>query len=145
MNRRNLLILGASGGFFGSARAQSKKPESIEARLDIRKFGAVGDGTHDDTNAFQRAIDYACNNKMQLVIPGTPRSYLISDSLPIPHGKHDWAISGEAGRVTITQTTNNKPIFLFSSYGQDYPDTTNRSFRVSNLRAAWTRSPCAAR
>src|SRR5262245_58318325 len=96
MNRRNLLLLGAAGGVFGSAHAQSKKVENIETRLDVRKFGAVGDGLHDDTNAFQRAIDYACNNKMQLVIPGTPQSYVISDSLPIPHGKHDWAISGEA-------------------------------------------------
>jgi hypothetical protein len=145
MNRRNLLTLGASGGlFFGSARAETKAAEGVEARLDVRKFGAVGDGVHDDTNAFQRAIEYACNNKMQLVIPGTPKSYLISDSLPIPHGKHDWAISGEAGRVTITQTANNKPIFLFSSYGHDYPDTTNRSFRVSNLRAVWTRNQAIA-
>ncbi|WP_161849279.1 glycosyl hydrolase family 28-related protein [Bradyrhizobium sp. CCBAU 051011] len=140
MNRRNLLILGASSGFFGSARAKEKVAGSIEARLDVRRFGAVGDGVNDDTSAFQRAIDYACNNKMQLVVPGTPKSYLISDSLPIPHGKHDWAISGEAGRVKITQTADNKPIFLFSSHGHDYRDTTNRSFSVSNLKAAWTRN-----
>lgn len=140
MNRRDLLILGASGSFSGSARAQSKKAERIEARLDVRKFGAVGDGVHDDTNGFQRAIDYACNNKMQLVIPGTPQSYLISDSLPIPHGKHDWAITGEAGRVTITQTVDNKPIFLFSSRGHDYRDTTNRAFSLRNVRGAWTRN-----
>lgn len=144
MNRRDLLILGASGGFLGSARAQSNKPESIEGRLDVRKFGAVGDGVHDDSNAFQRAIDYACNGKMELVIPGTPLSYLISDSLSIPPGKHDWAITGEAGRVTITQTADNKPIFLFSSHGHDYPDTTNRAFSLRNLRAAWTRNQAIA-
>ncbi|MBI5260656.1 MAG: hypothetical protein HY852_02415 [Bradyrhizobium sp.] len=139
MNRRALLTLAASGGLLGSVRAQSNQPESTEARLDVRKFGAVGDGVHDDTNAFQRGIDYACNNKMQLLIPGTPRSYLISDALSIPHGKHDWAITGEAGRVTITQTADNKPIFLFSSRGHDYRDTTNRAFSVRNLRAAWSR------
>jgi len=140
MNRRDLLVLGASGGFLGSARAQSNKLKSIEARLDVRKFGAVGDGVHDDTSAFQRAVDYACNNKMELVIPGTPQSYSISDSLSIPPGTHDWAITGEAGRVTITQTADNKPIFLFSSHGHDYRDTTNRAFRLKNLRAAWTRN-----
>ena len=144
MNRRDLLFLGAVGGFSGSARAQSSKPKSIEARLDVRKFGAVGDGVHDDTNAFRQAIDYACNNKMQLVIPGTPHSYLISDSLPIPHGKHGWAITGEAGRVTITQAANNKPIFLFSSHGHDYRDPTNRAFSLKNLRAAWTRNQSIA-
>ena len=144
MNRRDLLILAAVSGLSGSARAQSSKPKSIEARLDVRKFGAVGDGVHDDTNAFQQAIDYACNNKMQLVIPGTPQSYLISDSLPIPHGKHGWAITGEAGRVTITQAADNKPIFLFSSRGHDYRDTTNRAFSLKNLRAAWTRNQSIA-
>jgi hypothetical protein len=144
MKRRDLLILGASGGLLGPARAQSKAPDGIESRLDVRKFGAVGDGVHDDTNAFQQGIDYACNNKMQLVIPGTPRSYLISDSLSIPHGKHDWAIAGEAGRVTITQTADNKPIFLFSSRGHDYPDMTNRAFSLKNLRAAWTRKQSIA-
>src|SRR5215831_15193749 len=140
MNRRDLLALGASGAFFDAARAQSKKPESIEVRPDVRKFGAVGDGVHDDTDAFQRAIDYACTNKMQLTIPGTPHAYLISDALNIPPGKHDWAITGAAGRVTISQTADNKPIFLFSSHGHDYPETTNRSFRLRNLKAAWTRN-----
>jgi hypothetical protein len=144
MNRRDLLILGTAGGFVGSAGAQSNKPKSVEARLDVRQFGAVGDGVHDNTNAFQQAIEYACNNKMQLVIPGTLRSYLISDSLLIPHGKHDWAITGEAGRVTITQTVDNKPIFLFSSHGHDYRDTTNRAFSLKNLRAAWTRKQSIA-
>jgi hypothetical protein len=149
MKRRDLLILGASGGLFGSAHAQSKKQgaearldvkQGAEARLDVRKFGAVGDGVHDNTNAFQHAIDYACNTKTELLIPGTPHSYLISDSLSIPPGKHDWAVTGEAGRVTIKQTTDNKPVFVFSSYGRDYRETTNRSFRISNLRAAWTRN-----
>lgn len=144
MNRRDLLIVGASGGVLGAARAQSKMPESIQSPLNVRRFGAVGDGVHDDTNAFQKAIDYACNNKLQLVIPGTPQSYLISDSLPIPHGKHDWAITGDAGRVTIMQTADNKPIFEFSSRGNDYRDTTNRAFNVRNLRAAWTRNQSIA-
>jgi Pectate lyase superfamily protein len=144
MNRRDLLILGASGGLWGSARAQSNKPKSVESRLDVRQFGAVGDGVHDDTSAIQRAIDYACNTKMQLVIPGTPQSYLISDALSIPHGKHDWAITGEAGRVTITQAADNKPIFLFSGRGHDYPDATNHAFSLKNLRAAWTRNQSIA-
>ncbi|WP_157450339.1 hypothetical protein [Bradyrhizobium sp. ARR65] len=140
MNRRDLLILGTSGGVFGAASARSNKSESIEGRLDLRKFGAVGDGLHDDTNALQRAIDYACTNKMRLAIPGTFQSYLISNSLSIPPGTHDWAITGEAGRVTITQSADNKPIFLFSSQGHDYREMTNRAFSLKNMRAAWTRN-----
>ncbi len=143
-SRRNLLKLGASGGLLASVPASLAKGPgasgSMGASVDARQFGAVGDGEHDDTGALQRAIEYACHNKMELVIPGTPHAYLISDALAIPSGTYDWAIRGAAGRVTISQTADNRPIFLFSSHGHDYQETTNRSFSLKNLKAAWTRN-----
>ena len=41
----------------GRARAGAPSRQRGETRVDVRRFGAAGDGTSDDTAAFQRAID----------------------------------------------------------------------------------------
>ena len=53
--------------------------------VDVRAFGAVGDGVTDDVVKIQAAIDFASTNKHTLRIPGTINYYLISTTLNIPN------------------------------------------------------------
>ena len=51
------------------------------APVNIKDFGATGDGVTDDTSAIQTAIDYSINNKLDLYAPSG--DYLIESSLII--------------------------------------------------------------
>lgn len=48
--------------------------------VDARSFGVVGNGTHDDTQSLQRAINY-CNEKNVRELHIAPGTYLISEPL----------------------------------------------------------------
>ncbi len=52
--------------------------------LNIKDYGAVGDGVADDTQAIQDTIDAAPENGATIVVP--PGVYLISDRIHINHG-----------------------------------------------------------
>lgn len=52
--------------------------------VDVREYGAVGDGATDDTVAIQAAMDAVGVNGGQILVP--PGTYLISDSLILPEG-----------------------------------------------------------
>lgn len=60
-------------------------PRMIDAPIvNVKDFGAVGDGTTDDTTAFRNALEAAENGV--LFIPKTANYYLISDGLAVyPH------------------------------------------------------------
>ncbi len=68
--------------------------------LDVRKFGAKGDGKSDDTKAIQGAIDAAANGGAVFVPPGV---YLSSELQLRPHvglvGIPAWAYSSSGGSV----------------------------------------------
>ena len=76
-------------------------------------YGAVGDGSTDDTVALQSFVDAVLNGGLVGVIPtGT---YKITDTLDFPT-KSSWQILGMASNsVTIKQYTDNVPIFNLGS------------------------------
>lgn len=108
--------------------------ELVSKDVHTRQFGAYGDGTHDDTVALQKAIDYALDTDCGIVNVDNGK-YLISDTLEIPDLK-TIKISGnfelgDADAVLvygaeIVQTAENKAIFEFK--GNNY-----RS-EISNIR-----------
>ena len=57
-----------------------------------RMFGAIGDGTHDDTQAVQNAIDYAFAHKTSLVFP-TGTVYAVS-TVKVKHGNQSLDFCG---------------------------------------------------
>ena len=77
-----LALLAASVAF----SAQAAEAEAIGPdHLNVRSFGAKGDGTSDDTAAFQKALDaaHAAGGGRVWVPAG---SYLLGGSLLVPHG-----------------------------------------------------------
>lgn len=101
--------------------------------INVLDYGAKGDGSHDDTDAFKRAINalkfntfqeggYIYNGKM--IIP--KGLYKLTDELIIPFmtGFH---IEGDSrGGTVIRQFTNNKPIFRFGT-------VLTHSWKISNM------------
>jgi len=64
-----------------------------ELALNVRDYGAVGDGTTDDTAAIQTALNTASANGCRVLVPGPNRTYLVSQlvmgyrgTLEIPAG-----------------------------------------------------------
>jgi len=90
-SRRNLLGIGTAAGFAGllatpalsSARIDEKQSATHET--DVRHFGARGDGTSDDTAAFQRALD-STHRAGGGTVYTPPGRYLFRDVLTIPEG-----------------------------------------------------------
>lgn len=70
------------------------------------KFGAVGNGKHDDTIALQKACNFASENKIPLML--SDKHYIISDSISI---SDNLTIKGISQNTEIEQITSNKNIF----------------------------------
>lgn len=125
----------------------------MSSRIDVRDFGAMGDGVTDDTSAIQAAVNYACNNGKMLIFPqaNSGQSYLISNRILIPWGTYGWSIRGEAHRVQITQATDNTPFIHFDSLTNNVTinnfagnELTNGEFEICNFAVAWKNAQGAA-
>lgn len=77
------------------------------AIVNVRDFGAIGDGSSDDTAAFQAAAARAAGGR--LLIPTAPVSWKLSDAITLVAGT-DVQGTGRAGLVK--QTADETPIFV---------------------------------
>lgn len=132
----NTKILTEKDDLFSYANTYSYKPNestvwknntptqrSLQDRLDdlvsVKAFGALGNGTSDDTEALQKALDSLylqsdTDNKVRLYIPAGV--YLVSDSIRIPPfatiigaGKDKTIIRNETGEVMTTVNGGSTP------------------------------------
>ena len=103
-NRRNLvrgaMLGGASMLLAGSASASPLSPAYLEP-IDVRKWGALGDGKTDDTAALQRALDEAGPTGASIYVP--PGTYLTRELHLHPGttltGVPGWNYSNPGGSV----------------------------------------------
>lgn len=77
--------------------------------LNIRSFGAVGDGSHDDTGAIQAALDAARGKGDTVYVPATSSFYKITDRLFV------WSDEilkgdGKASRIVRVDPTGPSPL-----------------------------------
>lgn len=100
-------------GGFKDSLAQKVSQGDLLINVKDSPYGAKGDGTTDDTTAIQNAVNYVVGNGGKLFFPkGT---YKITNYINIPFGK-GFIIEGlSRGSVTIKQSTDNKPIFRFTT------------------------------
>lgn len=73
---------GENGSYLGALPPIRKPTPAAAAEINVLKFGAVGDGVHDDTDAVMAAID-AAQEGGKIVFPPTSRHYLVSKTLHI--------------------------------------------------------------
>lgn len=71
-------------------------------QVNVKQFGAIGDGITDDYNAFNNALNYCIDNQKTLYIPNG--TYIISDTLYLDSNVK---IIGEDKTATIIKQDNN--------------------------------------
>lgn len=98
--------------------------QHMENFVDVKSFGAKGDGSTDDTIAFQDAISSMANRGGKILIP--QGNFLITSTLVIPPSV---SLQG-AGMFNTMLSTNVEGLLMFSSeYGVD----TGVNISVSDL------------
>lgn len=90
--------------------------ERLDDRVSVRSFGALGDGSTNDTVALQRAIDQLYLNsatkgstisRVELHIEAG--TYIVNDTIYIPPNA---SIIGAGSGKTVISSTVNKPMFI---------------------------------
>jgi len=76
------LLLPGHTSIYQSASSLNTDP----LRLNVRDFGALGDGIQNDAPAFQRAIDAAAQQKKPLMVPSGKYYFPAKSALTIPSG-----------------------------------------------------------
>jgi hypothetical protein len=72
----------ARGIALANAAQLADKASQADLFVNVKSFGAKGDGITDDSSAIQSAIDYAYANKMNVFFPFG--KYLVSNSIALP-------------------------------------------------------------
>lgn len=109
---------------YSDATFQDIAEKLPEGWVNVKNFGAKGDGITDDTEAILQAINNAHNTKKALYFP--PGIYILSDSINIPDGIAIFGAGAPAiygitfpsshSFSVIKQTASNKPAFVLGSY-----------------------------
>ncbi|KAB5517285.1 pectate lyase superfamily protein-domain-containing protein [Coniochaeta sp. 2T2.1] len=79
--RRSSVLINDNGAYFERAKPQYEDV-LVSSFLHVREFGAKGDGSNDDTAAFQQAL-YASQGKILFVDAG---AYILTSTITVPSG-----------------------------------------------------------
>ena len=99
----------------------------VEDTVSVKSFGAVGNGSVDDTKAIQKAIDFAFENNKEVFIPSG--TYVISDSLKLYEHQ---TLKGTGRHQTFIHKEGNSPAITFVR-SKDYVFDYTEGQKVLNL------------
>jgi hypothetical protein len=80
--------------------------------INVKDYGATGDGVTDDTAKLQEAATFAGTSGRSLFIPGTSSYYKLSDTISIPAGV---TVYGAGLKSRIKQTAREKNVFSLAN------------------------------
>lgn len=95
------------------------------APVNVRDFGAVGDGVTDDTAAIQAAVDYAYANGKDVVYPADiPAYYKVTINIICRPGVSHRGVNGHAKIKNLNTggTTMNRAVFLLGNIALGYTE-----------------------
>jgi hypothetical protein len=98
-------------------------PAALAYGVDVRAFGAKGDGVTDDTLAIQRAID-SRNGRLAVYFPSTAGYYLVTDTLRITKDRVNLIGDGAQASVIFFKPATPRALLRFS-------DGTHELFQCS--------------
>lgn len=145
------LFKGAESGYTSQTGATSSQPKyrtlqnKLDEQISVRDFGALGDGSSDDTTALQRAIDqvyplapaYTNSKRVRRTLKIPAGEYRITSALSIPLYAR---IEGDGPESTVIKQTGSDAVFkLRDSKGEydlpDFGDVGNlpRQVNINNL------------
>ncbi|MDY7023577.1 MAG: glycoside hydrolase family 55 protein, partial [Cyanobacteriota bacterium] len=112
-------------------------PEEEGGVINVKDYGAKGDGITDDTEAFEQALsrDEVANSSKIIYIPNG--TYIISDTIEWPKGLHSGhyykriTVMGETRDGAIIRLKNNSPNF---STGESKPVLDTKDNRANGFR-----------
>ncbi|MFC5666503.1 glycosyl hydrolase family 28-related protein [Kitasatospora misakiensis] len=144
--RRRALLTGAVAGLAGAAVAAGSQPASAASAataaaggtdwFDVRAYGAVGDGAHDDTAAVQGALDAAAAAGGGVVYFPAGK-YLVVPTAGAPAlrvGGNDIRLIGAGSRASMLVKGGNGILLRMSGAGADASGATHRRYcSVENL------------
>ena len=116
----------------------AKGLNAINGTINVKDFGAVGDGVADDTAAIQAAVLHAHNNGYTLY--WSSGSYLTTSSIPylhqVSHGGDGQIIRGANTFTLRPQATDTNIFFCAASAPNDNSDGLSASEPIQQIRTA---------
>ncbi len=109
----NLVVLRTNG--FASGLTVSNLTADAVPGLNVRLFGARGDGVADDTAAIQAAVAYSKAHGGDVVFPPTTAFYKLSDEILVDFSGASLRGAGGIDYVRIKQTNPNKNVLCITN------------------------------
>jgi len=107
-----LLMMGVNAMGMGVKSDIKTSTALLECVVNVKAFGAKGDGINDDTAAVQKALDYAKIHTPVCYLPAG--HYRLNGSLTIPAGV---TLMGASGSVNHSKTPNGTTMLIYGGKG----------------------------